>query len=68
MSNWTLQTARDGYALIESRGDIYQVVPGVPVPGLGRVEDIKREDGRWVVVTPRGIVVSQRDRRYFEAF
>ena len=68
VSNWTLQTARDGYALIESRGEIYQVVPGVPVPGLGRVEDIKREGGRWVVVTPRGIVVSQRDRRYFEAF
>lgn len=65
---WTLQTAHDGYALIESRGEIYQVVPGVPVPGLGRVEDIKRENGRWVVVTPRGIVVSMRDRRYFEQF
>jgi hypothetical protein len=25
-------------------------------PGLGRVEAIKREDGRWVVVTARGIV------------
>ncbi|HVZ54775.1 MAG TPA: hypothetical protein VG986_22605 [Pseudolabrys sp.] len=66
--NWTLQTAHDGYALIETRGEIYQVVLGVPVPGLGRVSDIKREDGRWVVVTPRGIIVSQRDRRYFEQY
>lgn len=65
---WTLRSARDGIALIESRGEVYQVVPGVPVPGLGRIEDVKREDGRWVVVTPRGIIVSQRDRRYFEAF
>jgi len=65
---WTLHVARDGYALIENRGEIYQVMPGVPVPGLGRIEQIKREDGRWMVVTPRGIVVTMRDRRYFERF
>jgi len=28
----------------------------VVAPGLGRIEAIRREDGRWVVVTARGIV------------
>lgn len=62
---WRLLTARDDYALIERHGDIYRVTPGVPVPGLGRIEQIKREDGRWVVVTPRGVIVSMRDRGHF---
>lgn len=65
---WRLLTARDNYALIERHGDIFRVVPGVPVPGLGRVEQIKQEDGRWVVVTPRGMIVSMRDRGHFEEF
>ena len=58
----------DGYALVEGRGEVYEVMPGDPVPGLGRIEQIRREGGRWVVVTQRGIVVSMRDRRYFEPF
>ena len=37
---------------------VYQVVPGAPLPGLGPVESIKRQDGRWVVMTPKGIIVS----------
>jgi hypothetical protein len=28
------------------------------VPGLGRVDAIRKQDGRWVVVTSRGLVVS----------
>jgi hypothetical protein len=63
---WTIRGAQGGYIYVESRGDIYQVVPGAPLPGLGPVESIKRMDGRWVVTTPRGIIVSMRDRGYFE--
>jgi len=51
---------------VESNGDIYQIVPGAPLPGLGPVGAIRRLDGRWVVTTPKGIIVSMRDRRYFE--
>jgi hypothetical protein len=36
------------------------------LPGLGPVQSIKKLEGRWVVTTPRGIIVSMRDRRYFE--
>lgn len=63
---WSIHDTRGGYVYVESRGDIYQITPGVPLPGLGPVESIKRLEGRWVVKTPRGIIVSMRDRRYFE--
>ena len=54
--------------MCENHGEVYQVVLGAPLPGLGPVESIKRQDGRWVVTTPKGIIVSMRDRRYFEEF
>jgi hypothetical protein len=63
---WSIRDARGGYIYVESRGDIYQIVPGASLPGLGPVESIRRLEGRWVVKTPRGIIVSMRDRRYFE--
>ncbi len=66
IQDWVVRDTRDGYVYVESHGDIYQVVPGAPLPGLGTVESIKRLDGRWVVKTPKGIIVSMRDRRYFE--
>ena len=63
---WSIRDARGGYLYVESRGDVYQIVPGASLPGLGPVESIRRLEGRWVVKTPRGIIVSMRDRRYFE--
>ena len=66
--DWTSHDTRDGFVYVQGHGDIYQVVPGAPLPGLGPVEQIKRQDGRWLVVTPKGIIVSMRDRRYFEQF
>ena len=53
---FVLRRVFDGAALIEGRDGIIEVEPGMVAPGLGRVEAIKREDGRWVVVTARGIV------------
>lgn len=63
---WSIRGARAGYVYVEGHGEVYEIVPGVPLPGLGTVESIKRLDGRWVVTTPKGIIVSMRDRRYFE--
>jgi len=69
--DWSIRDARDardGYVYVQGYGDVYEVEPGAPLPGLGPVKEIKRQDGRWVVVTPKGIIVSVRDRRYFEQF
>jgi hypothetical protein len=68
LTDWSIREMRDGYVYVQGHGDIYQVVRGAPLPGLGPVEQIKRQDGRWLVVTPKGIIVSMRDRRYFEQF
>jgi hypothetical protein len=64
--DWTIRSARDGVALVQGHGELYQAVLGADLPGLGPVQTIKREEGRWIVVTPHGIIVSMRDRRYFE--
>jgi hypothetical protein len=64
--DWSIHGARGGYVYVEGHGDIYQIVPGAPLPGLGQVESIRRIEGRWVVKTPKGIIVAMRDRRYFE--
>jgi hypothetical protein len=66
LPDWSIRDARGGYIYVEGHGDIYQVVPGAPLPGVGPVQSITRQEGRWVVTTPKGIIVSMRDRRYFE--
>lgn len=60
VSGWVLREIFDGAAMVESRHGLYEVVPGANLPGLGRVEGIRRQNGRWVVVTPKGIIVSSR--------
>jgi hypothetical protein len=66
--DWSIRYVRDGYVYVRGHGDTYQVQLGAPLPGLGPVREVKRQDGRWLVVTPKGLIVSMRDRRYFEQF
>ena len=49
-----------GVALVEGRRGIIEVEPGTSLPGAGRVEEIRRQDGRWVVVTTKGMIVPAR--------
>jgi hypothetical protein len=60
VEGWVLRDVANGGALIESRQGIYEVYAGDPVPGLGRVDAIRRQDGRWVVVTSKGLVVARK--------
>jgi hypothetical protein len=59
LDGWVLRDVRRGGALIEGRAGLYEVYAGDPVPGLGRVDAIRKQDGRWVVVTTKGIVVAR---------
>jgi hypothetical protein len=59
VEGWVLRNVANGGALIESRQGIYEVYAGDPVPGLGKIDAIRRQDGRWVVVTTRGLVVAR---------
>jgi hypothetical protein len=61
IDGWVLRDIYDGRALVESRfGGLYEIGPGAMLPGVGRVETIRRQDGRWVVVTSRGIITANR--------
>jgi hypothetical protein len=59
VDGWVLREVGHGSALIEGRQGLYEVYAGDPVPGLGRVDAIRRQDGRWVVVTSRGLIVQR---------
>jgi hypothetical protein len=59
VEGWVLRDVGRGAALIEGRQGIFEVYAGDPVPGLGRIEAIRRQDGRWVVVTSKGLIVAR---------
>ena len=59
VQGWVLRDVANGGALIEGRQGIYEVYAGDPVPGLGRIDAIRRQDGRWVVVTSKGLIVAR---------
>lgn len=67
LPDWTIHDVYHGNVYVKGHGDIYQAARGAPLPGLGPITAIERRAGRWVVVTPKGLIVSLRDRRYFEA-
>jgi len=59
VEGWVLRDVGNGGALIESRRGMFEVYAGDAVPGLGRVDAIRRQDGRWVVVTTKGLIVAR---------
>lgn len=59
IDGWVLRDVANGGALIEGRGGLYEVYAGDPIPGIGRVDAIRRQDGRWVVVTRKGLIVAR---------
>jgi len=59
IDGWVLRDVSNGGALIEGRGGLYEVYAGDPIPGVGRVDAIRRQDGRWVVVTSKGLIVAR---------
>ena len=59
VEGWVLRDVANGSALIEGRRGMYEVFAGDPIPGLGRVDAIRKQDGRWVVVTSKGLIVAR---------
>ena len=59
VDGWTLRDVGEGAARVQGRLGIFEVYPGDPLPGLGRVDAIRKQDGRWVVVTSRGLIVER---------
>jgi hypothetical protein len=59
VNGWTLLGVGHGSATVEGRDGVFEVFAGDPLPGVGRVDAIRRQDGRWVVVTSRGLIVAR---------
>jgi hypothetical protein len=57
---WVLREVRRGTAILDGRTGTIEVDPGDIVPGMGRVEDIRKQDGRWIVVTAKGVISARR--------
>jgi len=61
LQDWIVHDVQNGRALVESRyGGLFAVAAGSVLPGIGRVDTIKRQDGHWVVLTARGTITSAR--------
>jgi len=59
VEGWVLRDVGYGAALIESRRGTYEVYAGDMIPGLGRIDAVRRQDGHWVVVTSKGLIVAR---------
>lgn len=65
IEGWKLHEFFGGRAVVENRtsGMLFEVGPGSNLPGVGRIETIRREDNRIVIVTPKGIIAAALDPR-----
>jgi hypothetical protein len=60
VQGWSVHEAMNGRAFVEHRGEFFRVAPGVPLPGLGKVESIRREGDQLVVVTTKGLITANQ--------
>jgi hypothetical protein len=61
LADWSVRDVYRNSALIQgTKLGMKEVSPGDNVPGLGRIHSIRQQDGRWVVVTSRGIIAQPR--------
>jgi len=61
LQGWIVQDVQSGRALVANRyGGMFDVGEGSMLPGIGRIDQIKRQDGQWIVLTERGTITSGR--------
>ncbi|TYO66899.1 hypothetical protein FXV83_08845 [Bradyrhizobium hipponense] len=60
VKGWSVRQAYEGIAILQSPNGVIEAVLGQQVSGLGRIEEIRNENGRLVVETSGGVVYSPR--------
>jgi len=60
IAGWRVRRAFDGVAILEGPLGVIEVIRGQEIPNLGRIEDIKQENGSWQVLTSKGAILSTR--------
>jgi hypothetical protein len=56
IANWVVREVINGKAILQGPSGIIGVSTGDLVPGVGRVQSIARQGGRWTVATNKGVV------------
>lgn len=56
LRGYKIRRAFHGFATLEGPDGTWDVVPGVEVPGLGKVLSVEKVAGQWVVVTSEGFI------------
>ena len=59
IDGWSLADVGYGGALIRNHRGTWEVYAGDRIPGLGRIDAIRKQDGHWVVVTEKGLIVAR---------
>jgi hypothetical protein len=54
--NWVVREVINGKAILQGPAGIIGVSTGDLVPGVGRVQSIARQGGRWTVATNKGVI------------
>jgi uncharacterized protein (UPF0335 family) len=62
IEGWTVRHVSRGVAIIQGRAGAIEIEAGDIVPGVGRIESMRRQDGRWVVLTSNGMIKSPTPR------
>jgi hypothetical protein len=60
VKGWSVRQAYEGIAILQGPNGVVEAVLGQQVPNLGRIEEIRSENGRLVVETSGGVVYSAR--------
>ena len=60
VKGWLVRQAYEGIAILQSPNGVIEAVLGQQVPGLGRIEEIRNENGRLVVESSGGVIYSPR--------
>ncbi|QOZ28769.1 hypothetical protein [Bradyrhizobium sp. CCBAU 51753] len=60
VKGWTVRQAYEGIAILQGPNGVVEAMLGQQVPGLGRIEDIRNENGRLVVLCGSGAIYSAR--------
>ena len=58
LRDYSVEDARDGIAVVDSRSGPQEVAPGDFIPGAGRVLRIEKRGGDWFVLTSSGVIAS----------
>lgn len=53
---WHVRRAYDSVAILEGKAGVIEVTVGQDVPDLGRIQEIKHENGRWRILTSNGVI------------